>query len=545
MFHATTYREANMALHEAMEEREQSRLEKIREQQMKREKMAQNIIDIVEARKTAEKERPLMLEAARNDALSTALKAIYITALDPERITENGLVQAHNMVDKYIEENGGASSILASRKRTTYFLERLYQIVEECAQQAVYEVEHFDELLEDAIAKQTDGKNKKLSDYPGDKSPEEIHTDCDGSGKEEGTEKRTFDPMPFTKLTEDGHMDLDSIFLEADDESEDKKEEEKKDDSSDDDGEDEDIDVEVDLGIKDDDSDEGGEEKKDDDAADDTGKEDDGEKKDDDDADVDDDVKEVDSDDDDNGEDDDDEDVEKVDKGENDDAEEIKKKAKDLDLASQEADDDDDSNEEADDSEDAIEDDDVKKAVGDEPLDDDGEDSDDDIDGAGEEKGKIFDELDKEPDVKKAIEVIRNRIADAEETFIKNNAKDKKEISKLLDKISDNIKSAEGAEKDSAEAKITDEHVTALYRDIESIREDRQLTIFEKMTRELNKSILKNESILESYTDENGKLDQGLVCELALVEYAFLETLNTLQLERVDAAFLENVLVEM
>ena len=40
------------------------------------------------------------MESARNDALSTALKAIYITALEANSLTDEGIVLAETMVDR-------------------------------------------------------------------------------------------------------------------------------------------------------------------------------------------------------------------------------------------------------------------------------------------------------------------------------------------------------------------------------------------------------------------------------------------------------------
>lgn len=613
MVRYTTYSEASDALRELREHREQSRLDAILKEQKAREDRAKDNMAILEARRLEEREYPLMLEAARNDALSTALKAIFITALDPHSLTENGIVTAENMVDNYVTENGGVRKILSPRvQERSYFLTRLAEIVEEVAQAEMADLANF---TENQIVKQIHGNNRKPEDYPGDKSPEEIGTDKDlkAPTKVEGKNDETIAKAPFTNLVNDfkakikedfqaavsnndmrnyqknaakqaeqdikdaeaiksaqkasteavrdfiemtimemydgeisddlndkinefvdGYIeeyftidmsDPDNYLLEADDEEEG-------------DDEEEDVDVEVDLDVEDDEEGDDSEDSSDDEEEDDTDEEDidsdsDNNGEDDDDEDVEsvDDEEEIDSDEDGNGEDDDDEDVEKAD--EDDEAsKEVKAKADELDIKD---DDDEDGDGEDDDVEDALGDDEDR-------LDDDEEDSDDDIDGPAESKGKIFDELEDEPDVKKAIEVIRNRIADAEETFIKKNAADKKEINTLLDRISNNIKNAEGADKDSKEAKVAEEHVTMLTRDIEAIREGRELTIFEKMTRELSKGIVKDLNLLESYQSEDGKLDQDLVMETARVMYGFLETVNTLQLEMVDEKYLQEVI---
>ena len=54
-------------------------------------------------------------------------------------------------------------------------------------------------------------------------------------------------------------------------------------------------------------------------------------------------------------------------------------------------------------------------------------------------KAKMFEELEDEEDVRKAIDLIKDRVANAEEAFIKRNAEDKRKIDNLLGKISGDI----------------------------------------------------------------------------------------------------------
>lgn len=175
------------------------------------------------------------------------------------------------------------------------------------------------------------------------------------------------------------------------------------------------------------------------------------------------------------------------------------------------------------------------------------------VDGNEENQGKIFDELEKEEDVQKAIELIRQRVADAEETFIRRNAEDKKQIDDLIGRISDNVKTVEDMNDeveaednaDSTEAKLAEESVRVTRRKIKDITENRTLSVLEKMSRNLTAGIVKDHVIREQYTDEDGKLDVSAAFESAKVMYGFLEALNTLQLEKVDTKYIENVLNNM
>ena len=198
---------------------------------------------------------------------------------------------------------------------------------------------------------------------------------------------------------------------------------------------------------------------------------------------------------------------------------------------------------EVDPDEDASEDDDVEDALG-EPIDgDNSSDTDTTVDGDTENKGKIFDDLENEDDVQKAIELIRTRVADAEETFIRNNAEDKKKIDELLNKISTNVKTVETmAEKDPKKAQVATEAVRECKRKINDVYKEKSFTVFGKMASILTENIVKDDAIRESYTTEDGTLDVDLAVESAKVMYGFLETLNTIQIEKVDEKYIANII---
>ena len=198
---------------------------------------------------------------------------------------------------------------------------------------------------------------------------------------------------------------------------------------------------------------------------------------------------------------------------------------------------------EVDPDEDASEDDDVEDALG-EPIDgDNSSDTDITVDGDTENKGKIFDDLENEDDVQKAIELIRTRVADAEETFIRNNAEDKKKIDELLNKISTNVKTVETmAEKDPKKAQVATEAVRECKRKINDVYKEKSFTVLGKMASILTENIVKDDAIRESYTTEDGTLDVDLAVESAKVMYGFLETLNTIQIEKVDEKYIANII---
>ena len=359
--------------------------------------------------------RSKILESARNDALSTCLKAIYITALEANTLTDQSIILAESMVDNYIKENGGASAILGRVGNNSYLLSRITDIVEEAALREAEEIEKDDDK-EDAKAEEDNKKDLK------DKALIAAKDFID-SASEDDIKKFTAKMKGEATDDEDDDIQLPN----NDDDKQDTPDLEDPDDDGDD------KDDSLNMSFDDDDSD----------------------------------------------------------------------------------DDKDDSDKSSDDND-------------------------------SEGKGKILDNLDKEEDVQKAIDTIRNRVADAEETFIKNNAEDKKKIDELLTKISTNVKTVNDLNnKEDPKSKIAQESVQMAKRQIDMIKTNRPLTIFEKMTRNLSLNIVKDCAVRESFIEEHGQLDVDMIVETAKVMYGFLETVNTLQLEKVDEAYIKNVLENM
>ena len=496
-----------------------------------------------EMRKNKEKYRSELMEAARNDALATIVKAIYITALEADTLTDDALILAESMVDNWIKQSGGASKILRPVQEKTYLTTRIAQLVEEAAEEAVKEIE-----AEPADIEEPDKEEKKDSEVSSDvvEAKKKMASDAAREFIKDADKK---DVKDFLSKV------IDKVELVATKKAEEKMaaEEPKA-------GDDE----EVDINITDDKSEEpakeeepvegekaaeeesteesktGDDEEVDVKLDDETTPEEDG-AKDDKEADVDAPAE--------------DEPVKPTD-SENGTPDEDPEDGVNADDGSDEAETDDEkemTNDEVDGDEDAHEDDDVSDAIG-KPLDDDGVDSDTTVDGDTENKGALFDQLEKEEDVKKAVEIIKTRVADAEETFIRNNAEDKKKIDELISKISNNVKAVEDinakgedniTDKDKDKIAATEESVRIDKKKVDAIRENRPLTVFEKMTRKLGSNIVKDDVVKEYYLEESGSLDAALLVESAKVMYGFLETINTLQLENVDENYIKNILTNM
>jgi hypothetical protein len=475
---------------------------------------------IIEERAVNETVKSNLLETYKNNLLSKALKAIYITALEAESLTDNGIVLAEDMVNRYIDEQGGATKLMNRNSGKTYFLDMIFNKINETA-------------------------NRQLEEFITGKS-EAAKVEKDNEDEEISTKETSFIGR---------HRSYNSIFeralLEEDDDNNDS-------DNTEDDSDD---DVLADADTGDSDNEEKDNEEKTNDDSKDKEESDEEEK-----------TEEEDSSDEESEKEDDDDLSPELD-------DEVIDSEKDDPMGDADTSDSDDSS--SDEEEDDDEDD-------DEVVVDDDEDGVDDNDDASEEKDlrddlsseeqeetdptektddEFLKDLDKEEDVKKAVDLIRARVANAEEEFIKRNAEDKKKINDLLGKISDNVKvvkdisvndtekstgdevvdsdndnsDEETSTEESVKIAIVKERVGACKRMIHDIRENKNFTIYEKFVRNLSNSIMRDKTVMESYLIE-GEMDFASIMESCKIMYAWLETVNTLQLEKVDSEYIKNVL---
>lgn len=393
-----------------------------------------NYYNIKDNRKRVEDLKSKILESCKDDALATAIKAIYITALEAETLTDSGLILAEEMVDKWIKTEGGAAKIIRENKNKTYLLNRICTIVEEVALEDMRSIMEADEDPDDIT------KEDEELDYELDEDDKENLEKSEKS--EEGNEEEVIDD-PETGDEVEVEDNNDEITTDSN--------------------------GDVSYGVE----------------------------------------------------------------GEKDNADQV------------------DSDDEHDEPEVKDE---VDEEIDDLAADNDPEETDDDIDNDNETDiepepedydNKILDDLDKEEDVQKAVALIRQRVADAEETFIKNNAKDKEQINALLGKISDNIKTVEDmGEKDLEKGKdaVAQEAVKLSRQKIDQITNNRPLSIMEMVARSLNKDIIRDEALREEYLEEDGSLDIDTIVESSKVIYGFLETLNTIQLGRkIDQDYLKEI----
>lgn len=164
-----------------------------------------------------------------------------------------------------------------------------------------------------------------------------------------------------------------------------------------------------------------------------------------------------------------------------------------------------------------------------------------------EKETSIQDEMDKEDDIHAAVDTIAQRISDAEEEFIRQNAEDKRKIEELTKQVNDRLEAVkQDRDTDEETADEIEQEATNMFkRKVTAVRNDRHRGVLEQMVRNLSESIIKNESLRENFTVTNGHLDMASIVESATCMYGFLETVNTLKLDRVDESYIEKIIRNM
>ena len=472
-----------------------------------------------------EREHGKLVEETRNNVFCDILKAIYITALEAEALTDNGLLLAESMVDNYVKDRGGALKILNPVKNNTYLLAKIANILEDTTEAEVAEIEDIKEEPDAAPATSEEDEAeliKKVIELgytvSKDTAPEPEKAEEPTATEEVPAEEPAADASADTEIVddeEDDDMDLASGNVETEAPEEPAGEEEPKEEEPAEAPEEEkeeapstDVSEGPDTEVKDAEPAEG--EEAPESAEEEPATEEPAEEAEPEESEE-------------SGEDNDEKDSEE---NEEPSQEELDAETPDGEF-----------NDEDEDGEDDLD------------IDGDGEDDfgvdepDDTVN--VDPKKTMFQELEKEKEVKDAIELIRTRVADAEQAFINRNAADKEKINSLLAKISDNIKTVEKiSDNDSDESKVAQESANIAKRRINEITNNRPLTVFECLARNITANIIKNESVKENYITESGQLDTPVVVEAVKVMYGFLETLNTLQLESVDSDYILSIVKE-
>lgn len=134
---------------------------------------------------------------------------------------------------------------------------------------------------------------------------------------------------------------------------------------------------------------------------------------------------------------------------------------------------------------------------------------------------------------------IRNRVADAMNDFIDQNAADKEEIKQVLKDTKERIDSNKEMSED-----VQESYTIAAKRKISNIRNSRGKNIFEVMVESLLHKAYADPNYQKIYFEgANPNMDK--IVESCNIMYTFLETVNTAKMIKVDQDYIREILSDM
>lgn len=135
---------------------------------------------------------------------------------------------------------------------------------------------------------------------------------------------------------------------------------------------------------------------------------------------------------------------------------------------------------------------------------------------------------------------IVSRVAKAEEEFVKANVKDKETLEELSDATNKKLEGIKN--KDEEKEKIIKQECTAMYRRKVDNLMNRKKGILESIVLRMSRNIVTEETLLPSFTQENGKLDMQKIIDTSEVMYTFMEMINTMRVKDVNTSYLNEIL---
>ena len=146
-------------------------------------------------------------------------------------------------------------------------------------------------------------------------------------------------------------------------------------------------------------------------------------------------------------------------------------------------------------------------------------------------------------DIDTVTKEIVSRVTKAEEEFVKANIKDKETLEELAEKAKQNIDNVKAKDSD-VENDIKQEQSALYRRQVDNIM-NRKKSILESMVLRMSRAVVTEDSILEQFTQENGKLDMQKIIDVSEVMYTFLEMVNTLKIKNVTSDYLHETLASI
>jgi hypothetical protein len=159
-----------------------------------------------------------------------------------------------------------------------------------------------------------------------------------------------------------------------------------------------------------------------------------------------------------------------------------------------------------------------------------------------EDVDAFWKDIDKSNDIDDITSMIRLRVSDAEENFINKNAEDKEDVKSILKNTADRIQSAKETNDNDYSESVEESEMALAKQQIYKVQHESHRSVFDRMVRNLSESALANDDARKHFTQENGRLDMDAIVESARCMYTLLEMVSTLQIEKVDAQYIEDTL---
>lgn len=151
-----------------------------------------------------------------------------------------------------------------------------------------------------------------------------------------------------------------------------------------------------------------------------------------------------------------------------------------------------------------------------------------------EMKDNFFDQLN-HSDSEDINNAIKERVSDAMEDFVTANTKDHDDIQNALNKAQEEV-----GETPDDEEELKEYYVYKAKREAAEIR-NAPKGILHSMISSMCEGVIRNQDQNREFINE-GHLDMNKITNRVSLMYNFLEMLNTTKLEKIDSAYLENVI---
>ena len=118
--------------------------------------------------------------------------------------------------------------------------------------------------------------------------------------------------------------------------------------------------------------------------------------------------------------------------------------------------------------------------------------------------------------------------------------KDKETLEELSDATNKKLEGIKN--KDEEKEKLIKQECTAMYRRKVDNLMNRKKGILESIVLRMSRNIVTEDTLLPSFTQENGKLDMQKIIDTSEVMYTFMEMVNTMRIKDVNTSYLNEIL---